>query len=67
MKNYFYKAKLIFDILIILISYSYQDKENILDSEQTLYPHSLTLLNKNILLIINDGIHFFDSNFENEY
>ena len=67
MKGYIYNSKILSTlILIILICYSYQDRDNILNSENTIFPYSLTLLNGNILLVINDGIHFFDSNLENE-
>ena len=58
--------KIFLIIFFSLIYFSNQDRENIFNESQTYFPYSLTLLNQNILLVINDGIHFFDSNLENE-
>ena len=58
--------KIFFTTLFSLIYFTNQDRENIFNEYQTYFPYSLTLLNQNILLVINDGIHFFDSNLENE-
>jgi hypothetical protein len=67
MKRYLNYSKLVFTtIIFLLISFSYQNRENIFNSGDTYFPYALTLLNGNILLVINDGIHFFDSLVETE-
>ena len=67
MKRYLNYSKLVFTtIIFLLISFSYQNRENIFNSGDTYFPYALTLLNGNILLVINDGIHFFDSLVEAE-
>ena len=49
-----------FIILIVLIII------NIIKNEKLLYPSILTLLNQELILVVNNGIHFYDSNLENE-
>ena len=49
-----------FLILIVLIII------NIIKNEKLLYPSILTLLNQKLILVVNNGIHFYDSNLENE-
>ena len=39
---------------------------NIIQSDKLLYPSILTLLNQKLILVANNGIHFYDSNLENE-
>ena len=55
--------KFLIYILINLLIYSIQeDITNVLNSSSTTYPYTLRLLNGNILLVINKGIYFLDSN-----
>ena len=53
-------------LTFLLINLTYQD-ENIFNLTQTFLPYSLTLLNNEKILVINNGIHFFDSELKNEY
>ena len=39
---------------------------SIIQSDIKLYPSILTLLNQRLILVANEGIHFYDSNLENE-
>ena len=67
MKRYLNYSKFVLTtIIFLLISFSYQNRQNIFNSSDTYFPYALTLLNGNILIVINDGIHFFDSLVETE-
>ena len=55
---------LIYILINLLIYSSQEDITNVLDSSSTTYPYTLRLLNGNILLVINKGIYFLDSNLE---
>ena len=54
-----------FLLLVLIINLSHQEK-NIFNMTQTFLPYSLTLLNNDNILVINNGIHFFDANLQNE-
>ena len=60
----FHFSFLFYIIISLLIYFSYQDIENVLNSTQTIIPYTLRLLNGNILLVINKGIYFLNSNLE---
>ena len=52
----------IFTKLILIFSILNQG-----NTTSPLYPRSLTLLDNSIALVANDGIHFYDEQFANEY
>ena len=60
----FHFSFLFYIIISLLIYFSYQDIENVLNSTKTIIPYTLRLLNGNILLVINKGIYFLNSNLE---
>ena len=53
-----------FLLIFLLINLSYQDY-NIFNSSPTFLPYSLTLLNEEKIVVINNGIHFIDSELKN--
>ena len=70
MSNYSYKSyKKIFTqfIFLILINFALtQNTENISDKSPILYPSVLSLQNQGFVVVQTDGIHFYDSNKEEE-
>ena len=50
-------------LLFLLINLSFsENQDNSMDKSQILYPSVLSLLNKGIVVVQTDGIHFYDSN-----
>ena len=49
-------------LLFLLINLSFsENQDNSMDKSQILYPSVLSLLNKGIVVVQTDGIHFYDS------